>query len=382
MVSSRVVKRAYRYRFYPTPEQADLLNRTFGSVRYVYNRALAERSAAWTLEQRRVTFAHTCRMLTGWKSDPETAWLCEVSNVALQQGLQHLQQAYVNFWGKRARYPRFKSKHHSRASATFTTSGFRYRDGWVMLAKMSAPLDIRWSRPLPEGAEPSSVTVSRDSAGRWHISILTECRVAALPPAEAAVGIDAGITSLVTLSTGEKIPNPRHEQKDRLRLARAQRNLARKAAGSVNRQKASLKVARVHGRIADRRRDHLHQLSTRIIRESQTVIIEDLAVRHMVRNHSLARSISDASWSELRRMLEYKADWYGRTVVAIDRFYPSSKTCSGCGTIAAEMPLSVREWRCAACGAVHDRDVNAAKVIRAEGLSVLACGDGVRPPRA
>jgi putative transposase len=261
-MSSRVVKRAYRYRFYPTPDQAGLLNRTFGSVRYVYNRALAERSRAWTQEQRRVTFADTCR------------------------------------------------------------------DGRVALAKMSEPLDIRWSRPLPEGAEPSTVTVSRDSAGRWHISILTECPVSALPPLERAVGIDAGITTLMTLSTGEKVANPRHERRDRLRLRKAQRNLSRKAKGSANRAKARVQVARVHARIADRRRDHLHKLSTRIIRENQAVIIEDLAVRNMVANHTLARAISDASW-----------------------------------------------------GAAHDRDVNAAKVLRAAGLAVLACGDGVRPPR-
>lgn len=376
-----MVKRAYRYRFYPTAEHADLLNRTFGCVRYVYNRALAERSRAWTQEQRRVTFAETCRMLTAWKAEPETAWLYEVSNVALQQGLQHLQQAYVNFWGRRAKYPHFKSKRKSRASATFTTSGFRYRDSRIWLAKMDAPLNIRWSRPLPEGAEPSAVTVSRDAAGRWHISILVEAMVAEFPPVESTVGIDAGITSLVTLSTGEKVINPRHERRDRKRLALAQRRLARKAKGSANRAKARARVARVHARIAGRRRDHLHKLSTRIIRENQTVIIEDLAVRNMVRNHSLARAISDASCAEFRAMLEYKADWYGRTVIAIDRFYPSSKTCSACGHLAAAMPLSVREWACAGCGAGHDRDVNAAKVIRAAGLAVQACGDGVRPPR-
>ena len=381
-MSGRVVKRAYRYRFYPTPEQAALLNRTFGSVRYVYNRALTERSRAWTQKQRRVTFAETCRMLTAWKADPETGWLYEVSNVALQQSLQHLQQAYVNFWAGRAKYPHFKSKRKSRASATFTTSGFRYRDGQIWLAKMDAPLDIRWSRSLPAGAEPSTVTVSRDSAGRWHISILVVEVIAPLRPMESAVGIDVGITSLVTLSTGQKIANPGHERRDRARLARAQRRLSRKAKGSVNRAKARLKVARIHARIADRRRDHLHKLSTRIIRENQTVIIEDLYVRNMVRNHSLARAISDAAWADLRSMLEYKADWYRRTVIAIDRFYPSSKTCSTCGVIGPSLPLSVREWTCAGCGAVHDRDINAAKVIRAAGLAVQACGDGVRPPRA
>ena len=299
-MSVRVVKRAYKYRFYPTPQQADLLNRTFGSVRYVYNRALAERSRAWTQEHKRVTFAETCRMLTAWKNDPDTAWLYQVSNVALQQGLQHLQNAYVNFWAKRARYPAFKSRHKSRASATFTTAGFRYRDGQVWLAKLSAPLAIVWSRPLPDSAEPSTVTVSRDAAGRWHISILAECPVEALPPTTAAVGVDAGITSLVTLSTGEKVTNPRHERRDRARLAQAKRALSRKAKGSANRARARVKVARVHARITDRRRDHLHKLSTRIIRENQTVIIEDLSVRNMIRNHTLARAISDASWAELR----------------------------------------------------------------------------------
>ena len=321
-------------------------------------------------------------MLTAWKNDPGTAWLYEVSNVALQQGLQHLQQAYVNFWAKRARYPGFKSKHKSRASATFTTSGFRYRDGQIWLAKMSAPLAIVWSRRLPEGAEPSTVTVSRDAAGRWHISILVECAVGTLPPATSVVGVDAGITSLVTLSTGEKVTNPRHERRDRARLTRAQRSLSRKATGSANRAKARAKVARVHARITDQRRDVLHKLSTRVIRENQTVIIEDLSVRNMVRNHTLARAISDAAWAQLRQQLEYKADWYGRTVIAVDRFYPGSKTCSACGVITAKMPLNIREWTCAACGMRHDRDVNAAKVLRAAGLAVQACGDGVRPSRA
>ena len=379
---AKTVKRAYRYRFYPTPDQADLLCRTFGCVRYVYNRALAERSRAWTQDKKRVTFAQTCRMLTEWKAEPERAWLREVSNVALQQGLQHLQAAFVNFWGKWASYPQFKSRRKSRASATFTTSGFRWRDGKLWLAKMDAPLDIRWSRPLPGGAEPSTVTVSRDAAGRWFVSLLVEETIEPHPAADTAVGIDAGITSLLTLSTGEKIANPRHERRDRKRLAKAQRELSRKQKGSTNWEKARRKVARVHARIADRRADFLHKVTTRLVRENQALAVEDLNVRNMVKNHSLARAISDASWSEFRRMLEYKADWHGRTVIALDRFYPSSKTCSACGAIAAKMPLNVRAWECASCGTVHDRDVNAAKVILAAGLAVSACGDGVRPFRA
>jgi len=380
-MTERVVRRAFKYRFYPTPAQAEQLNRTFGCVRYVYNRALAERSRAWTQGQRRVTHAETDKMLTTWKRDPETAWLVEPSKGPLQATLRDLQAAYVNFWQKRAKYPRFKSKRKSRASATFYRNCFTWRGGQITLAKQSQPLDIRWSRLLPEGAEPSQVTVSRDAANRWFVSILAEDTVRDAAPTTSTVGIDAGITSLVTLSTGEKVVNPRHEQRDRKKLRRAQQALSRKQKGSANRAKARTKVAKVHARITDRRRDHLHKLTTRIIRENQTVIIEDLSVRNMVRNHSLARVISDAAWSELRRQLEYKAAWYGREVIAIDRWYPSSKTCSACGAIVEKLPLNVREWTCR-CGATHDRDVNAAKVILAAGLAVSACGDGVRPPRS
>ena len=216
--------------------------------------------------------------------------------------------------------------------------------------------------------------------GRYHISILVEEVITELPKNASVVGIDAGITTLYTLSTGEKITNPRHEKKDREKLSKAQRALSRKQNGSRNRAKARRKVAKIHGRIADRRRDHLHKLSTRLVRENQVIAIEDLSVRNMVKNHSLARSISDASWSSFRTMLEYKAEWYGRDVVAIDRFYPSSKTCSECGRIVESLPLNIRDWECE-CGAVHDRDVNAARNILAVGLAVSACGDGVRPSR-
>lgn len=380
-MSGRVVKRAYKYRFYPTPEQADELNRTFGCVRKVYNMALEARTTAWYQEQRRVSYVESSAMLTQWKQDPDLAYLSEVSSVPLQQGLRHLQGAFTNFWQKRARYPQFKSKRKSRASAEYTKSGFRFRDGRLTLAKMTEPLAITWSRPIPDGVEPSTVTVSRDAAGRWFVSMLVETTVETLPPNSVTVGIDAGITSLLTLSTGEKIPNLRHERADRDRLAKAQRNLARKEKGSKNRAKARVKVAKVYARIADRRRDHLHKVTTRIVRENQTIVIEDLTVRNMVRNHSLARSISDAAWRDMRGMLEYKADWYGRELMVVDRWFPSSKVCSACGFTATSMPLSVREWVCANCGVTHDRDVNAARNIRAEGLSVLACGDGVRPTR-
>lgn len=373
------VKRAFRYRFHPTDEQAAELSRTFGCVRLVYNKALALRSEAYTLRGERVSYAATDRELTAWKRTGELAFLNEVSSVPLQQALRHLNTAYANFFAKRAKYPRFKSRKKSRASATYTRSAFRYRGGQLFLAKMSEPVAIVWSRPLPEGVEPTTVTVSRDAAGRWFVSMLCEDTIAPLPQApNPAVGIDAGLASLVTLSTGEKVANPRHERADRARLAKAQRELSRKAKGSANREKARLKVARVHARIADRRRDHLHKLTTRLVRENQAIVIEDLTVRNMLQNHSLARAISDASWTELRSMLEYKCAWYGRDLVLVDRWFPSSKMCSACGALQGKMPLNVREWACP-CGAVHDRDVNAARNIQAAGLAVLACGAGVRP---
>lgn len=372
------MKRAFRYRFYPSDAQAAELSRTFGCVRLVYNRALSERTQAWYGEQRRVGYVESSAALTRWKKTDDLAFLNEVSSVPLQQTLRHLQTAFANFWAKRAKYPSFKSKRKSRSSAEYTRSAFRWAEGKLTLAKMTEPLDIRWSRPLPDGAVPSTVTVSRDAAGRWFVSILCDDVVTEHLPTNQAIGVDAGITTLAALSTGEKISNPRHERRDRDRLSRAQRDLSRKAKGSNNRAKARRKLARIHARIADRRRDHLHKLTTRLVRENQTVVIEDLAVRNMVRNHSLARAISDASWFQLRAMLEYKCAWYGRELVTLDRWFPSSKLCGDCGAIVDRLPLNVREWTCP-CGATHDRDVNAARNILAAGLAVTACGDGVRP---
>ncbi|WP_327736969.1 transposase [Streptomyces nojiriensis] len=376
------VKRAFRYRFHPTDAQVAELSRTFGCVRKVYNMALAARTEAWARGER-VNYSQTSAMLTVWKKTAELAYLSEVSSVPLQQALRHLQVAFTHFFGKRTKYPRFKSRKKSKKSAEYTTSAFRYRDGNLTLAKMSGPLDIVWSRPLPEGVTPSTVTVSQDATGRWFVSMLCEDpAVVPLPATTTAVGIDVGLAHLLTLSTGEKIANPRHERHDRARLALAQRRLAKKAKGDgANRAKARRKVAKIHARITDRRRDHLHKLTTRLVRENQTLVIEDLSVRNMVKNRGLARAISDAAWSEFRSMLEYKAAWYGREVVAVDRFFPSSRLCSTCGIIASTMPLHVRTWTCKNCATIHDRDVNAAENLLAAGLAVSVCGAGVRPQR-
>ncbi len=378
------MKRAFKYRFYPTDAQAAELSRTFGCVRKVYNMALAARTEAWALRRERINYNTTSAMLTAWKKTEELAYLNDVSSVPLQQALRHLQTAFTNFFLKRARYPRFKSRKRSRKSAEYTTSAFRFRHGKLTLAKMAEPLEIVWSRPLPEGAQPSTVTVSQDAADRWFVSLLVEDPgIRPLPDAEAAVGIDAGLNHLLTLSTGEKITNPRHERRDRKRLAKSQRELSRKARGNgSNRAKARRKVARIHARIADRRRDHLHKITTRLVRDNQTIVIEDLSVRNLLKNRNIARAISDAAWSDFRSMLEYKAQWYGREVIAVDRWFPSSKLCSNCGMLQDRMPLHMRTWTCGGCGTSHDRDENAAKNLLAAGLAVSACGAGVRPQRS
>ncbi|MCX4692993.1 RNA-guided endonuclease TnpB family protein [Streptomyces sp. NBC_01408] len=335
MGTSSSVKRAFKYRFYPTDAQAIELQRTFGCVRKVYNLALAARTEARTRGER-VGYGQTSTLLTAWKRTEELAYLAEVSSVPLQQALRHLQSAFTGFWGKRAKYPRFKSKRGSRASAEYTRSAFRYTNGRLTLAKVPEPLDIVWSRPLPAGGDPS---------------------------------------------TGEKIRNPKHERRDREQLARAQRALSRKEKCSNNRAKARIRVARIHARIADRRRDHLHQLTTRLVRENQTLVIEDLTVKNMLGNHKLARAIGDAAWRELRSMLEYKTAWYGRELIIVDRWFPSTRLCSTCGALADPMPLDVRHWTCGICGTTHDRDRNAAINLLAAGLAVAACGADARPHR-
>lgn len=381
-MTNTLVKRAYKCRFYPDAEQEQLLLRTFGCVRLVWNRMLESRTTAWRTQRRSINYSESSALLTEWKKTDELAFLNEVSSVPLQQSLRHLHTAFQNFWGKQSGYPRFKSRKKSRRSAEFTASAFRFRDGNLFLAKCHNPLDIVWSRPLPAGATPTTVTVSQDRAGRWFVSLLVEEAVEHLPSSDDAVGIDMGLTHLATLSTGEKIDNPRIGRKHARRLARAQRELSRKQPGSVNREKARLKVARINAKISDTRRDHLHKLSTRLVRENQTIVIEDLGVATMsaaggARKRGLNVSIADASWSSLRSMLDYKCHWYGRDLVIIDRWFPSTQLCSHCGAqTGPKSDLTIRVWECGGCGVVHDRDINAANNIKAAGLAVSVCGDG------
>ncbi len=306
------------------------------------------------------------------------SWLSEVSSVPLQQALRHLDKAFLNFFEGHGANPTFKKKRGQQA-ATYTANAFTWRDGNMTLAKMDEPLAIRWSRSLPERAKPASVTITKDGAGRYFISILLEEEIAHLPQSEQTIGADLGVKSIVALSDGEIVGNPKFFAKDEKKLARAQRRHAKKKKGCKNREKVRKKVARIHARIADRRRDFLHKLSTRLIRENQTICVETLAVKNIVKNHSLAKAMSDVGWGEFVSQLEYKAQWYGRTLVKIDRWYPSSKRCSHCGHLLDALSLDVREWTCPECDTHHERDINAAKNVLAVGLAVNACGEAIRP---
>jgi len=373
-----MTQKAFKYRFYPTPEQETLLRRTMGCARLVYNKALAARTEAWYERQERVGYTETSAMLTQWKKQEDLQFLNEVSCVPVQQGLRHLQTAFTNFFAGRAKYPNFKKKHHG-GNAEFTKSAYKWRDGQVYLAKCAEPLPIRWSRNIPEGAEPSTITVKLSPSGRWTVSLLVDVQIETLPESPNQIGLDLGITSLIGLSNGEKVANPKVFKAKRRKLRKVQKSLSRKKKGSNNRHKARLKVAKVHAEISDARNDFLHKLTTRLVRENQVIAVEDLSVKNMVKNHKLALAISDASWSELVRQLEYKCNWYGRTFVKIDRWFPSSKRCGHCGHVVDKLPLNIREWDCPKCDTHHDRDINAAKNILAAGLAVNVCGATVRP---
>ncbi|MFI9574677.1 RNA-guided endonuclease InsQ/TnpB family protein [Microbispora rosea] len=367
-------------RVYPTAEQAAVLNRMFGCVRLVWNTVLAWRQARYRAEGVTTSYAQTDRYLTELKRDGGHDFLYEVSSVPLQQALRHQYMAFVNFFAGRVRYPRFKSR-HGRQCATYTRSAFSWKDGRLHLAKVNGPIEFVWSWPQidPATINPTTVTVSRDRDGRWYaaFAVETESGPKPLPATGGQVGIDLGVTHFAVLSTGETIPNPRHLERKARNLARYQRRMARKQQGSNNRAKAKAKVARAHTKVRNARADFLHRTSTRLVRDHDLLVIEDLNVKGMVRNRSLARAISDCGWGEFRRQLEYKTARAGRRLVVVDRWFPSSKTCSACGHLLTTLSLSTRHWTCPGCGTRHDRDVNAAKNILAAGRAVSACGADV-----
>jgi len=365
-----------------------MLNRTFGCVRVVWNRTLAARRERYVAEGTSTSYAETDRALTAMKKDPGLAFLSEVSSVPLQQALRHQHTAFSAFFARHTCYPRFKSR-AGRQSAHYTRSAFAMRGGELRLAKTSTPLRFVWSWPDVDLTvlNPAIVIVSREPDSRWYVTFtLDAAKPEPLPETGHAVGVDLGVKDFAVTSDGEKIANPRHLDRKARNLARYQRRLAHRRKGSANRAKAAAKVARAHRKVRSARRDFLHRASTRLVRENDIIVIEDLNVSGMVRNRRLARAISDCGWGEFRRQLEYKCERARHELVVIDRWYPSSKTCSACGHLLAGLSLSTRHWTCPSCRARHDRDINAAKNILAAGLAVArgspgdACGADVRHP--
>ncbi|MFD9586747.1 RNA-guided endonuclease InsQ/TnpB family protein [Streptomyces sp. NPDC059980] len=381
----------YSFRLYPDTSQQAALAKAFGCARVVFNDAVRAREEARRAQQPFPTAAELSkRLITDAKQTVERSWLGEVSSVVLQQSLRDVETAYRNYFaslkgdrkGPRICRPRFKSRKDVRQSIRFTANA-RWNitdNGRLSLPKIGV-VKVKWSRTLP--TVPSSVTVIKDAAGRYFASFVIDTDPAVdatrMPDTDRTIGIDLGLTHFAVLSDGRRIESPRFLRRAEKKLKKTQRELSRKQKGSKNRAKARLKVARAHATVADARREFHHQLSTKLISENQGIAVEDLSVVGLARTR-LAKSVHDAGWASFISMLEYKAERYGRTLVKIGRFTPTSQTCSTCGVKDGPKPLSVREWTCGACGTVHDRDINAALNVKtAAGLTVSACGAPVRP---
>lgn len=361
------MKLRYRYRFYPTAQQKHDLAKLFGCVRVAWNDALGFCKAS----EKKPSYKEISRRLTEVKQTEERVWLQEVSRVPLEQSIRDLEVAYKNFFssckgkrkGRKVGYPKFKSR-KSRQAARFLDNSFSIRGQKLRLSRLG-DFKVRWDRPLP--SDPSSVTVIKDPSERYFFSFVVEVDRATLPDNGESVGIDLGITDFATLSTGEKIKAPKPLKKRLRKLRKAQQKLSRKQKGSKRRERQRLRVAKIHAKIKDTREDFLHKLSTRIIRENQTIVLEDLNVSGMLKNRKLSRAISDLGWYAFRTMLEAKSAMYGRDFKVISRWEPTSQRCSSCKEIGGKKELSVREWTCLFCGETHDRDANAAINIKVAG---------------
>ena len=371
------VYRGFRFRLYPTKEQELLLRKTLGCARFVWNYFLDLRQKSWTQENKSLSYYDTAKILTQLKKQPEYCWLSEVSIIPLRYSIYDLDATYKKFFKGNCGYPNFKKKTETN-SIGLDGLAFSIKDGKFFIAKNKQPLNIRFHKQLPQNQEIRFITITLEPSGKWYVSFNLEFSIRPLPKTNSQIGIDLGITTFATTSNGDKIKSP-DLKKEYQKLKRLQRQMSKKQKGSNNRNKARLKVARQHERIANIRLNFHHQVSRKLVNENQVIVLEDLKVKNMLKNRKLSRAIGEQGWYQFRSFLEYKCNWYGRELIIISQWYPSSKTCSSCGSIQLKMSLSVREWTCPDCGSVHDRDVNAAKNILAVGTTVSACGDSVRP---
>ncbi len=375
------MKAAYKYRFYPDKQQEALLGQSFGCVRFVWNKVLGYRNEQFEAGNK-INSSDAMKYLTDLKKEPEFIFLNHVSSVALQQSVRNQNKAYDNFFAKRAKFPRFK-KRHNRQSLQLMANAFSIKNNEVYIAKSKKPLNITWSRPIT--GKISSLTISKEPSGKYYISFIAEKEQKILPVVNKTCGIDIGLKDLLCFDNGEKVQDLKAYLLYEKLVLIAQRKLSRfderrKKLGlkvrdsSIKRERLRKKLARLREKITCIKRDYMHKLTTKIINENQVIYVEDLGIKNMIKNRKLSRRIQEASWGEILRQLMYKAEWYGRTIVKINRWYPSSKKCSteGCNYKKDKLPLSIREWTCPCCGIRHDRDINAARNIKAAGQAALA----------
>lgn len=359
------MRKLYKFRFYPTAAQEEYFRNVFGSTRWVYNKILTWRYSIWETEKRFVGFAEASRKLTELRSMLENAWLAEIPYMPLQQAVRDQDKAYTNFFKRRAKKPTFRTKRDTQ-TIRYCGGAFYCKKGIVRVAKLKQPLKVKWSRELP--STPTSVHVTKEASGRYYITFTCEVHEKRLPDHNTKIGIDVGITTYATLSTGEKVDNPRHLIASERKLKKLQKKLSRQKKGSSNHSKTRARLAKIHAKIRDSRCDFIHKLTRRIVNENQVICIESLRISSMVKNHKLAKHIQDATWGAFVVLLTQKAKEAGRQLYKIGQYEPSSKKCHVCGSVMKTLPLSVRMWDCPSCQTRHDRDTNAALNILHIGL--------------